>query len=64
MKNVTIVLPCEPGDIIHIKARDIEAMVIRIEITKIGIRIFAKHKEDVWEFWDCQSGKDFIVKES
>ena len=55
-------LVCEPGDMVYIPAQDTEAMVIEIKITSIGTKIIAKNRKDVWEFWDIEVGKDFIVK--
>lgn len=63
MKNVTLDLPCKPGDIIYIKAQDAEAVVIKLEITEIGIKVVARAQGYEWEFWECQLGKDYLVKD-
>lgn len=50
--------PCKIGDTCYIKAQGTYAKVKKIEIDIVGTRITLWNKEDTWEFWDVQFGKN------
>lgn len=57
-------ISCDVGNLILIKTENqlVKATVSSIEISKVGIKLYAKDENgDTWDFWDIQEGDFFIV---